>query len=175
MNVLALTISMLFSFDYSFMMEQRGYFSSDSGNYWSLVRNKYGDKNGFYISECVQGNDTLWCWEYSVDCGDGIISRKWEDNEIYIGGKNKDYWDIEKNILLSYPKTIETNIVVEEKVKYVFKTIQIHSTNYDMTCLFINDLGPRTGFLFGERGCNYSNKVIEPRTYEANLCKEGIE
>lgn len=103
MSILTLIVSMLFSFDYSFMVERRGYFPSDSGNYWSLVERKTYE-NGFDVSECFQDDDTLWCYKYFVDCNEGIISREWKDNEIYISGKNKDYWDVEKNVLLSIQK-----------------------------------------------------------------------
>lgn len=70
------------------------------------------------------------------------------------------------------PKTTKTNVVVDDKEKTVFKRIYIHSPNYDMTCLFIDDIGPSEG-LFGGRGCVYSHKAIESGTYEANLCKDG--
>jgi hypothetical protein len=166
MSILTLVVSILFSFDYSFMMEQRGYFPSDSGNYWSLVRNKYGDENVFYISECFQYGDTLNCMEYWIDCGQGWISRQWDDNEAYVDGIPKDYWDIHKTEFFENLKEEHSNERRGEK-----QSIFYSYPGGEMKCSFING-EPILGF---RRGCSYTGIVIESGSYESKLCKEGVE
>ena len=161
--MLTLLASILFSFNYSFMMEQRGYFPSDSGNYWSVVR-KFNYANSYEISECVIDNDSLICWKYIADCDNGTLVRHFPDNKIYINGKQYDYTSTFNDLFLSFNHQIISD--------GIFEVIEIYGPSWNIKCGDNKFDFVKNSYRLGE--CEYSPKVIETESYEAALCKDGI-
>jgi len=132
------------SFDYSYMMTRKGYFQSESGGYWSLVKPTEFSSTEFTINECKQLNDTLFCQEYYVDCKNGLIRFDTRTSDVYIIGVKRA---LEELPAIRKEKTFEGKI----------KTI-------------LNEYDCSYG-LFGLE-CNNYDIAITTNSFEAELCNE---
>jgi hypothetical protein len=150
------------SFDYSYMMGRKGYFSSESGDYWSLVE-KSTWTNTYSIGECLQFGDTLNCRKYSVNCDDGTLQRNFNSNTVYILGREHDYWSAFGKSLLSDARHVKTTEFIENKQKFKLSSYTIESDIGNLECSFIDS---------SKLNCYYTKSVIIGDSWEATLCNE---
>lgn len=156
------------SFDYSYMMTQKGYSHSntDFGNYWSLYeKDTYWSSrsNSYVIDECLQSGDTLNCRKYSVNCDDGTLQRYFNSNTVYILGREHDYWSVFGKSLLTDASHVKTTEFIENKQKFKLSSYTIESDIGNLECSFIDS---------SKLNCYYTKSVIIGDSWEATLCNE---